>query len=122
MKRRRKKQTDSQLEKTFLEAWRKTQNVGIVTQYKFHPRRLWRFDFAFPTINLAIEIQGFGRGHNSYMGMHKDYQKHNSAVRLGWSVIYLMSKDLTAEEIDSTIRWIRKLYDRRKHGPDTNQS
>lgn len=73
----------------------------------FHPRRKWRFDFAFPRIRVAIEIQGYGHGHASYMGMASDYEKHNEAVRYGWYIIYLMSHDI--ENIDVTIEYVVSL-------------
>lgn len=69
---------------------------------------MWRFDFAFPPVKLAIEIQGYGRGHTSYMGMYADYQKHNSAIRHGWRIIYLMSNDLKPDTIEKTLAWIEK--------------
>ena len=30
----------------------------FVQEYRFHPPRQWRFDFACPTKKLAIEIEG----------------------------------------------------------------
>lgn len=56
----------------------------LTTEYQFHPERLWRFDFAFPSQKLAIEVDG--RGH--FRGkMATDYEKQNEAVRLGWRVL-----------------------------------
>jgi len=70
-----------------------------VRQYKFHPRRLWRFDFAFPDddVLLAVEIQGGTwrkGGHNSPLGITKDYEKLRAAQRLGWRVLPYSSADL----------------------------
>lgn len=56
----------------------------LTTEYRFHPVRKWRFDFAFPSVRLAIEVDG--RGH--FRGNHiTDYEKQNEAVRLGWRVL-----------------------------------
>lgn len=30
--------------------------ADLVCEYRFHPVRKWRFDFAFPSLRLAIEI------------------------------------------------------------------
>lgn len=67
---------------------------------------MWRFDFAFPKIFLAIEIQGYGKGHASYTSMDKDYKKHNEAVRCGWSILYFMGHQLTDETIEHTIKYV----------------
>lgn len=83
--------------------------IPIVSQLEFHPTRKWRFDFSFEEAFLAIEIQGFGPGHNSYEGMKKDYEKHNAAIELGWSLIYLISDDLESASIQRTCKFIANL-------------
>lgn len=56
----------------------------LESEYLFHPERGWRFDFAFPSQKLAIEVDG--RGH--FRGkMMTDYEKQNEAMRLGWRVL-----------------------------------
>lgn len=80
----------------------------------FHPRRQWRFDFAFEDVFLAIEIQGYGRGHASYVGMKSDYEKHNAAIELGWSLLYLMKHDLVKTEVNKTIKFITSIYESHK--------
>ena len=83
--------------------------IHLHPQLEFHPTRKWRFDFCFKEAFLAIEIQGYGTGHNSYEGMKKDYEKHNAAISLGWSVIYLISGDLKPATIQSTCKFIANL-------------
>lgn len=60
-------------------------------EYRFHPTRRWRFDFAWPSIKLAMEIDGgtwAGKsGHNSGAGIARDIEKINEAVILGWRVL-----------------------------------
>jgi len=51
----------STLEVAFMQAWRA--NVDADTprpkrEYRFHPRRLWRFDFAWEAHRLAVELEG----------------------------------------------------------------
>lgn len=82
----------------------------------FHPTRKWRFDFAFTNHKLAIEIQGYGKGHADYMSMANDYTKHNEAVRLGWSILYFMGHDIKDEAINKTIEYVLNILN---HTPTT---
>lgn len=62
-----------------------------VSEYRFHPIRKWRFDWAWPAKKIAIEIQGgvFIQGrHSRGAGMLKDFEKSNMANKLGWHVYY----------------------------------
>lgn len=59
--------------------------VPFEREYKFHPDRGWRFDFAIPHKRLAIELEG---------GVHRlrdryarDLEKYNAAQLLGWCVL-----------------------------------
>lgn len=68
-------------------------------EYKFHPTRRWRFDFAWPDHKLAVEIEGgtFKRGggrHNRGLGHHADCDKYNAAAIAGWMVLRYTSKHL----------------------------
>lgn len=64
--------------------------VECVKEYKFHPTRKWRFDFAIPEYKIAIEIDGgvwnYGR-HNRAQGYLADMKKFNAAASLGWIVL-----------------------------------
>lgn len=58
-----------------------------VREYKFHPKRRWRIDFAWPNIKLAIEIEGgaFVEGrHTRPIGFSKDIEKYNNLTLMGW--------------------------------------
>ena len=59
-------------------------------EYRFHPKRKWRFDFAWPEIKAAVEVEGgiwiTGR-HNRGQGFIDDCEKYNEAALLGWTVL-----------------------------------
>ena len=33
-------------------------HVEVVKEFKFHPTRRWRFDYAIPTHKIALEVEG----------------------------------------------------------------
>ena len=63
-----------------------------VREYRFHDTRRWRFDFAWPDIKLAVEIDGRGR-HQTVVGCRSDCEKANEAIRLGWRVLRFPATD-----------------------------
>lgn len=89
----------NQLESRFLEAWRAmfpTLPMPVM-QHKFHPQRKWRFDFSWPDLLLAVELNGasFGGGrHNRGAEQAKDYEKMRHAIKLGWRVLPFGTKDM----------------------------
>ena len=70
-----------------------------VTELLFHPKRKWRFDFAWEEQKLALEIHGgihSGGRHTRGRGFVEDRAKMNEAVLLGWTVL-----EVTPEHIKS---------------------
>jgi very-short-patch-repair endonuclease len=60
-----------------------------VREHRFHDKRKWRFDFAWPELKLAAEVEGgtwTGGRHTRGVGFEKDCEKYNSATALGWKV------------------------------------
>lgn len=111
-KRRRKKPTspsltESELEQKFYNACLRYKLPQVVQQHKFHPVRNWRFDFSWPDIKLAVEIQGIGPGHMSVPGMLSDYEKNNQAILHGWVILYFMGANLEPYQIENTISIVR---------------
>lgn len=64
----------------------------LTREYRFHPDRRWRFDFAFPSQRLAIEVDGRGQ-HQTVAGVRNDCEKRNEAVRRGWRVLTFPATD-----------------------------
>lgn len=62
---------------------------GWESEYKFHPKRQWRIDWAHPKLKIGVEIEGGiwvdGR-HNRASGFVKDLEKYEEAMRRGWTI------------------------------------
>lgn len=64
-------------------------HVECVKEYRFHPTRKWRFDYAIPEYKIALEVEGgvWTRGrHTSPKGFLGDIEKYNTATLMGWRV------------------------------------
>lgn len=69
--------------------------ADAVAEHRFHPSRRWRFDFASPSLKLALEYQGHSKtgeksragGHETIGGMSNDCEKSNAAQSMGWTVL-----------------------------------
>jgi len=75
-------------------------------EYSFHPKRKWRFDFAFPEQKVGIEVEGgvWTRGrHTRPVGFIKDCEKYNEAALLGWKVLRFAEPHIVSGEAISTI-------------------
>jgi very-short-patch-repair endonuclease len=68
----------------------KVHKLNPEREFKFHETRKWRFDFAFPSEKLAIEVEGGtwtnGR-HSRGGGLEADCVKYNTAVLAGFHVL-----------------------------------
>lgn len=64
-------------------------------EYRFHPERRWRFDFAYPERMIAIECEGGTwkkkARHTTGTGFRDDCYKYNNAAILGWFVLRFTS-------------------------------
>ena len=61
-----------------------------VKEYRFHAVRKWRFDYAFPALMIALEVEGgvwTGGRHTRGAGYLGDVDKYNEAALLGWLVL-----------------------------------
>jgi very-short-patch-repair endonuclease len=71
--------------------------VTCVKEYRFHPIRKWRFDYAFPEYKVALEVEGgiwTGGRHVNPKGFLGDVEKYNTATLMGWRVYRTTPKDL----------------------------
>jgi len=76
-------------------------------EYQFHPYRKFRFDFAWPLLKVALEVEGgiYIRGaHGSCGGILRDIEKYNLAASMGWLVIRVTPQEVCMLD---TVRLIR---------------
>lgn len=86
-------------------------------EYPFHPKRKFRFDYAFPTEKVAVEIDG--GLYNQYKGLHSgrhsgglgqktDMEKMNLAAEMGWTVLhYTPSEKMDTNTMLQILRTIK---------------
>lgn len=78
-----------QIRDVFTTICRTDLKVECVKEYKFHPTRRWRFDYAIPEHKIALEVEGgvwTGGRHTSPKGFLGDIEKYNTATLMGWRV------------------------------------
>jgi len=84
----------SDLEASFDYYWAVLSGPALEKEYRFHPKRKWRFDRALPKKLIAIEIEGgiySGGRHIRGKGFTGDCEKYNQAALLGWRVFRFTS-------------------------------
>lgn len=118
----------SKLEEKFIAALEGCGLPEPEREFRFHPTRRWRFDFAWKSEKVAVEIQGGlysapvfchvckarvmqrtrygklfpvfqGTGHTSGKAFDDDVEKYLEAAALGWTVITLSSKYINSDTI-----------------------
>ena len=91
-----------------IQVWKAAGIPEPVMEYRFHPTRLWRFDYAWPEVKVALESDGgvwIQGGHNRGSGWVKDTEKRNEAAALGWRLLRFQPKELCSL---STINLLKK--------------
>ena len=82
----------------FLRLLRQAKIPAPETELQFDPTRRWRFDYAWPSHRLALEVDGAiwvqGR-HSRGSGLVKEHEKMNAAAVQGWRILRVQPKDLT---------------------------
>lgn len=110
--------------KETLETWLIYGNLGTwIAEFRFHPTRRWRFDWANVEAKVAVEYDGltgataFNRkgdessvGHVSVSGVMRDAAKINEAQLLGWICIRVNAKTIGTGE---AFAWIEQAVQQR---------
>jgi very-short-patch-repair endonuclease len=80
-----------------------------VTEYRFHPTRKFRFDYAWPEKSLALEVDGgvYVQGrHTRGKGVENDMEKYNEAAVLGWCVLRVSPKHVNDGR---ALAWVQEM-------------
>ena len=82
-----------------------------VREYRFHSKRKFRLDFAWPELKIAVEVDGgtFSNGrHVRGMGYRNDCIKINLASCSGWVVLRGDSKMVKSGELLESLEQLIK--------------
>lgn len=106
-----KKAKRNSLQDAFINTWKLCggDEAFWTPEYKFHPLRKWRFDFANPTLKFAVECNGgqwVKSGHSSGKGLQRDAEKLNTAQAAGWRVYVLTTSMLSKRDAIGNVRKI----------------
>lgn len=80
----------------------RTISPDAVSEFRFHPSRKWRADFAIPSAKLLVEVDGgvwSGGRHTRGAGFVGDCEKLNAAACLGYRVLRFQPQDCKAKGI-----------------------
>ena len=95
--RRKKIKKPSHLEETFALQIRALRLPEPVREYRFNEARKCRFDFAWPNLKIAVEIDGgtwSGGRHVRGAGYESDCIKNALAILAGWKVYRFTGKQV----------------------------
>lgn len=87
-------------------------------EYRFHGRRKWRFDYAWPAWKVALEVEGgvwTGGAHGRGTGITRDIEKYNHAAAMGWLVVRCLPRTLNTAE---TFAYIKAAMEAHGRKPD----
>lgn len=81
--------------------------AGFEREHRFSKKRFWRFDFAYLSAKLAIEVDGgagTGGRHTRAQGFANDCEKLNEAAILGWRVLRFTPRQVNCGYAARTVR------------------
>ena len=90
----------------FIKLVKSATGLDCMAEWRFHPQRKWRFDYAVPAARVAIEVEGgvfTGGRHTTGAGFTADLEKYNTAESMGWHVLRITPDVLCAP---NTIRLV----------------
>jgi hypothetical protein len=102
-------QHGSPLERKFELCWLASTGPKLEKEYRFHPDRKWRFDFAHVESWTAIELEGGVWSHGAHSrgrGFTEDCEKYNAAQMLGWRVYRYTVDMITTKSIGELVALI----------------
>jgi very-short-patch-repair endonuclease len=99
-------------EQAFLLMLRARKMPTPTPEYRFHPVRKFRLDYAWVDHKLGLEVDGgiwTGGAHGRGTGITRDQEKTNLAAGLGWRILRCTPSKLMADEtlghIERALQW-----------------
>lgn len=92
-------------------------------EYRFDTERKWRFDFAWPDVKVAVEIQGGtwnGGKHGRGSGIEKDAEKLSAAAIAGWRVLIVTGNQVRSGQALAWTEQALTRQDRAEGGEERN--
>ena len=87
--------------------WLKVRGLPApIAEYRFHPTRKWRFDYAWPDHKIALEEQGglfSGGRHSRGAALLDEHEKLNAAVVAGFRVLFSTPQTIQSQEMRTTL-------------------
>jgi very-short-patch-repair endonuclease len=105
-----KSRTPSRLERRFELLWRTVDGPALEPEFRFHPTRKWRADYAHIESRTLIELEGgvwVGGRHTRAAGFVADAEKYLEATLSGWRVVRLVDSQLTLETVGRVAAMVR---------------
>jgi len=92
-----------------LQYWCNERSVSLEREVKFAADRKWRFDWAIPSLMIAIEYEGIfstKSRHTTHKGFNADTEKYNRASQDGWKVLRFTASNYKTlvNELNACIR------------------
>lgn len=103
-----KNDSASPLESSFLDCWIRCGGQTLEREVPLVPGRLWRCDFFHEGSKVAIELEGFGKGHTNLTSFRKDAEKYLALTLMGYTVLRITRHLVTEETIKKIIGFINK--------------
>ena len=94
----------SRLERMMVQQLTLTKMPDWIREYRFDTERKWRFDFAFPVIKVAIEVEG--SVHRIKGRFKGDIPKYAEAMLQGWKVLRVGNDEIKSGQ---AIAWLERL-------------
>lgn len=91
----------------------KSTGYEFTQEFRFHPKRRWRFDFAHTESKTAIEIEGgaWSKGrHTRGLGFIGDMEKYNAATADSWAILRFTPQQMNESK---TYELIKKVIETR---------
>lgn len=108
VKKGRPKSGPSELELAFAKQLTVLELPPPQREFKFHPNRDWRFDYAWPDKKIAVEVQGMP--HRIRERFLSDVEKLAVAQIHGWQVLLVAGQDVRSGR---AVSWLVTLWEMR---------